>query len=130
MNRVVSLVVIIASLALRAEAVTYDCRVDRKLDRERTYSAQDIEKYRPRVLIDLSGETVFLSRCGISITNGVVETCDNYEADYASFDTNVDVSKFYVFEAQLNVQLFPNGAFIEDNGRGTISFGTCKKLVP
>lgn len=130
MKRAVSLVFLIGSVAFQAEAVIYDCRVDRKLDRERIYSAQEIEKYRPRVLIELTDESVFLSRCSISIVNGGVETCDKYKADYVAFDANVDVSKFYVFESQFNFQLFTDGAFVEDNGRGTISFGTCKKLFP
>jgi hypothetical protein len=117
-------------ITAQAEAVIYDCRVDRKFDRERIYSAQDLEKYRPRVLIDLSDDAAHLSRCSISIINGGAETCDKYKADYATFDANVDVSKFYVFESQFNVQLFSDSYFIEDNGRGTISFGTCTKLVP
>ena len=79
---------------------------------------------------DLRDDAAYLSRCSISMINGGIETCDKYKADYAAFDANVDVSKFYVFESQFNVQLFPDGAFVEDNGRGTISFGTCKKLVP
>lgn len=130
MKRAVFSVLMMTSIGTQAEAVTFDCRVNRKLDRERTYSAQDLERDRPRVLIDLSGETAFLSRCGVSMINGGVETCDKYKADYVASDANVDVSKFYVFESQFNVQLFSDGSFIEDNGRGTISFGACKKLVP
>lgn len=113
----------------QAEAVIYDCRVERKLDRERVYAAQDLEKYRPRVLIELIDSNSYVSRCSISVINGGVETCDRYKADHVAFDANVDVSKFYVFESQFNVQVFSDGYFIEDNGRGTISFGTCKKLV-
>jgi hypothetical protein len=130
MKRTVFSVLMAAGLIPQAEAVIYDCRVDRKLDRERIYSAQDLEKYRPRVLIDLSDDAAHLSRCSISIINGGAETCDKYKADYAAFDANVDVTKFYVFEPQFNVQLFADGAIVEDNGRGAISFGTCKELVP
>jgi hypothetical protein len=114
----------------QAEALIYDCRVNKKFDSERIYTAQDLETYRPRVLIDLTQDAAYVRRCSISIINGGVETCDKYKADYAAFDANADVSKFYVFESQFNVQLFSDGSFIEDNGRGTISFGTCNRLVP
>lgn len=130
MKRTVFSVLVVSGIGSQAEAVTYDCRVERKLDRERVYAAQDLEKYRPKVLIELTNGEAYVSRCSVSIINGGVETCDKYKADYVAFDANVDVSKFYVFESQFNVQLFSDGDFVEDNGRGTISFGACKKLLP
>lgn len=129
MMRVFAATILAAAISSQASAVVFDCRVDKKLDRSRAYSDTHLEKYRPRVLIDLSDDVAYLSRCSISIINGGVETCDKYKADYVAFDANVDVSKFYAFESQFNVQLFPDGAFIEDNGRGTISFGTCTELA-
>lgn len=130
MKRIFASTLMAAAISAQASAVVFDCRVEKKLDRSQTYSDEQLEQYRPRVLIDLRDDAAYLSRCSISMINGGIETCDKYKSDYAAFDANVDVSKFYVFESQFNVQLFPDGAFVEDNGRGTISFGTCKESVP
>ena len=130
MKRTVFSVLMVTNIGALADAVIYDCQVERKLDRERVYAPQDLVKYRPRVLIEQTDGEAYVSRCSFSIINGGVETCDKYKADYVAFDAHVDVSKFYVFESQFSVQLFSDGDFVEDNGRGTISFGTCKKLLP
>lgn len=114
---------------LEANAAIYDCLVETKLDRGQSYSDANLDTYRPRVLIDMSSDDVHLSRCNISIINGGRETCDKYKADHVTFDSNVEIWKFYHFESQFNVQLFPTGAFIEDNGRGTIAFGMCREVA-
>ena len=42
----------------------------------------------------------------------------------------VKIKKFDVFESQFDVQLFLNMEFVENNGRGGISFGKCKVMAP
>jgi len=38
------------------------------------------------------------------------------------------IAKYYYFDGQFDVQIFPNLSFIENNGRGDIAFGKCRKL--
>jgi hypothetical protein len=42
----------------------------------------------------------------------------------------VKIKKIYLFASQFSVQIFPDLKFIEDMGRGIISFGTCELTAP
>lgn len=57
-------------------------------------------------------------------------TCDRYPVDRVDIDPHVKIKKMYVFRSQFNVQIFPDLSFIEDMGRGIISFGTCELTAP
>lgn len=107
-------------------STTLVCTVDRKVDAVRTYSDENLTTYQSKAIIVLGENIATVSRCSISVSQGGTEACDTYDVDYSEFDQNTEVSKFYYFRGQFDIQVFKNGAFVENNGRGTISFGVCR----
>jgi hypothetical protein len=68
-----------------------------------------------------------LERCSYSTgVNNV--TCDKHLVDKVETDNYVNIKKFYNFRSQFDVQLFSDMSFIENNGRGSVSYGKCEKL--
>ena len=128
MLRVSIIVLLLASPAV-AQAADYRCKVESKLYRERVSSPSELQKGQFSVLIEERGGSVFLSRCSTTYNSQEV-TCDRYEVDKVVFDENVGIKKFYVFRSQFDVQVYPGLYFIENNGRGTIAFGTCGVVAP
>ena len=110
-------------------AVEYKCDVDRKLDSERVYSADQLKKGQFSVLIKENGSTASLSRCSFSSSAQAV-TCDQYDVDKIAFDENVKIKKYYVFRSHFDVHVFSDLSFLENNGRGTIAFGKCAVVAP
>ncbi len=103
-----------------------ECRVTRKLDGERVYSADDLKRGQFSVRIEETTAGATLSRCSYAASQARV-TCDAYEVDRVELDRHIGIKKFYVFRNQFDVQVFPDMRFVENNGRGGISFGTCTK---
>jgi len=101
------------------------CHVERKLDSERIYGPDEVVRGKFSVEILLEGATTLLRRCSFAPSVGRV-TCDQYEADRVTTDSVVRIRKFYYFAGQFDVQVFSDGSFVENNGRGSIAFGTCK----
>ena len=112
-------------LCLGARAATFDCRVEQKFDSGGVHAAESLKAFRPRVVVHVTEDGAQLLRCSISPSAGGVETCDEYEVDHIVSDGRVGVSKYYYFEGQFDMQIFPDGYFVENNGRGTVSFGRC-----
>lgn len=67
------------------------------------------------------GDNVAVQRCSFSPSQNR-ETCDTYEVDHIEADSIVGITKYYYYRAQFVVQIFPNGAMVENNGRGSIAF--------
>ena len=128
MLRVSIIVLLLASPAV-AQAADYRCKVESKLNRERVSSPSELQKGQFSVLIEERGGSAFLSRCSTTYNSQEV-TCDRYEVDKVVFDENVGIKKFYVFRSQFDVQVYPDLSFIENNGRGSIAFGTCSVVAP
>ena len=105
---------------------SYECKVTRKLDSENIYSSSHIEQYKFSVRIK-DEQKPELERCSYSSGQNKV-TCDKYSVDKVEVDKFVGIKKFYFFKGQFDVQLFPDMNFVENNGRGGISYGKCEKL--
>lgn len=118
-----------------AVAADYRCTVERKVHAEGEYTAAELKKGMFSNLVTETKEGTFVSRCSFSPSQGRV-TCDRYKADRVEVsslirnDTVTHIKKFYFFQSQFNLQLFPDLTFIEDNGRGSISFGRCQLTAP
>ncbi len=112
-----------------SSATVLECRVTRKLDSERVYSEEHLKKANFKVLIEETTTGAKVSRCDMSPSLGR-ESCDAYDVDRIEFDERVHLKKFYVFRNQLDVQVFSDLTFVENNGRGGIAFGTCKAKSP
>ena len=113
-----------------AQAEMWNCVVDRKIDSERTYTDANIQKWHARAALILTDAGALIARCGLSIASGNRETCDYYDADKIERDPVTGIIKAYYFKGQMDLQIYPNqngtgGTFVENNGRGAISFGTC-----
>jgi hypothetical protein len=119
----------LVGFSFSAVAADYRCTVERKVHHEGEYTAAELEKGKFSNLIEETKEGSFVSRCSFEATQGRV-TCDHYKADRVEVATGVKIKKFYFFSSQFNLQVFPNLTFIEDNGRGSISFGRCQLIAP
>jgi hypothetical protein len=114
--------------ACSAMAAEYDCNVVRKVDRDREYTSEQIAQLKFGNRIEVTGAEAWVSRCSFAPSQGKV-TCDRLKMDRVAVDTNVKVRKFYMFSSQFNLQLFPDLTYIENNGRGGISYGKCTLIA-
>ena len=129
MKKILLLIGVVLVVISPAQAADYSCKVEAKFDSERVYSQTHLQKYRFSVLIEERGNSAFLSRCSFTTSSQEV-TCDRYEVDKVVFDEHVRIKKFYVFHSQFDVQVYSDLSFIENNGRGSIAFGTCSITAP
>lgn len=107
-------------------STTYDCKVTRKVGPENIVSDSELKKWKFSIKIhDISKPE--LERCSYSTSVDKV-TCDKHSVDKVETDKFVGIKKFYNFRSQFDVQLYPDMRFVENNGRGGISYGTCEKL--
>jgi hypothetical protein len=116
-------------LPFRVESAEYSCQVDAKYDFQRIYTKDEIKKWQFGAKIEDLGNEAFISRCSFSSIEGKV-TCDRYKVDRVEHDKKVGIKKYYVFRSQYNIQLFRDLSFLEDNGRGGISYGRCVVVSP
>ncbi|MBI1894243.1 MAG: hypothetical protein HYS14_09050 [Candidatus Rokubacteria bacterium] len=123
------LVVLLVGMPSVANAVEYECNVTRKLNSEIVYTREQLQRGQFSVRITDSRDKASLSRCSFAASAGKV-TCDRYEVDRIAFDENVRIKKYYVFRSQFDVQVFSDLSFIENNGRGDISYGKCEVVSP
>jgi hypothetical protein len=124
MKKTILLLLLFSPLAYSS---SYECKVTRKLDSETTYSPAQIEQYKYSVKIK-DEKNPELERCSYSPSQNKV-TCDKYLVDKVEIDKFVGIKKFYYFKCQFDVQLFPDMNFVENNGRGGISYGKCDKKI-
>jgi hypothetical protein len=107
-------------------ASTYDCKVTRKIGLENTVSESELKKWKFSIKIHDTPKPE-LERCSFAPSQKKV-TCDKYPVDRVETDKFVGIKKFYYFTGQFDVQLYPDMRFVENNGRGGISYGICEKL--
>ena len=107
-------------------STTYDCKVTRKIGPENIVSESELKKWKFSIKIhDIPKPE--LERCSFTPSQNRV-TCDRYTVDRVEIDKFVGIKKFYFFTGQFDVQLYPDMRFVENNGRGGISYGICEKL--
>ena len=105
---------------------SYDCVVSRKTDFDNEIPLSIIQKYKYSVKIKDTTKPE-LERCSFTPSEKKI-TCDRYSVDRVEVDKYVGIKKFYYFTGQFDVQLYPDMKFVENNGRGGISYGKCEKL--
>ncbi len=106
-------------------ANSYDCKVTRKVGPESIVSDSELKKWQFSVKIRDNAKPE-LERCSFATSHNKV-TCDKYIVDKVEFDKFLEIKKFYYFKGQFDVQLYSDMSFIENNGRGSISFGKCRR---
>ena len=107
----------------------YRCDVNMKVDPDGFWSEEQIEVGQWHILIRDTGSAATISRCSFSPSQQKI-TCDLYQVDRIEVDPAVKIKKYYYFRGQFDVQVFPNLTFIANDGRGTISYGTCRVIAP
>lgn len=106
-------------------STTYDCKVTRKIGPENIVSDSELMKWKFSIKIHDTSKPE-LERCSFVPSQNKV-TCDKYSVDRVETDKFVGIKKFYYFTGQFDVQLYPDMRFVENNGRGGISYGSCVK---
>lgn len=106
-------------------SITYDCKVTRKVGPENIVSDSELMKWKFSIKIYDTTKPE-LERCSFVPSQNKV-TCDRYTVDRVETDKFVGIKKFYYFTGQFDVQLYPDMRFVENNGRGGISYGKCEK---
>lgn len=106
-------------------AFRLNCEVSRKVDNERNYSEEDIARFKPSVRLTKVDNRYLVERCSFSPSQNR-ENCDPYQIDFVQSQEDPPMSKYYYYRGMFDLQVFGNGFFVENNGRGTISYGTCK----
>jgi hypothetical protein len=119
----------VAACSASALAVEYSCEVTRKVDAEREYASEQVAKLQFSNRVEELADGAYVSRCSFSSSAGKV-TCDRYKMDRVSLDERVKIKKYYLFRSQFDFQLFPDLSFVENNGRGGISYGKCNLVSP
>jgi hypothetical protein len=114
---------------IEASSAEFSCKVAEKYDFGKIYSKAEIVDGKFSSKIEDHGDNAFVSRCSHSNIKGKV-TCDRYEVDRIEYDKNVNIRKYYIFRSQYNIQMFKDFTFVEDNGRGGISYGKCQIISP
>ena len=105
--------------------LTLECNVLNKYSSKGKYSKANLQKYNPSIKIEFSGDKYYVSRCSYeTIANKI--TCDKHKMDKAVIDNFTSYIKLYHFSSQFDVQLFTDKSFVENNGRSSVSYGTCK----
>jgi hypothetical protein len=105
----------------------YSCEVLSKFDRNQQYSAEKIKDLRFSNIVEEGEGATHVSRCSLQPSLGKV-TCDKYKMDKVVFDEFVNIKKYYLFKSQYDFQLYEDLSFVENNGRGGISYGICSVI--
>ena len=117
---------IAAFIAIRpVSPATYRCTVTKKVDPSGAWSDQRVRDGQWSVVIRDEDGASTVSRCSFSPSQKAL-TCDPYVVDRVEADPFVGHRKYYVFESQYDVQIFSDLTFVENNGRGSVSYGQCK----
>lgn len=87
-------------------------------------STDFVKKHKPITKVIESNGSYKVQRCSIPYMQEN-HTCDIYNVDRIERDVNVKIQKFYVFNAQYDIQIFTDLSFIDNNGRGGFLIGKC-----
>jgi hypothetical protein len=125
----VACLTIAAFTTLSATAAEYSCSVTKKVNADRQYSAEELAELRFSNTIEEVGNQTWVSRCSFARSAGGV-TCDRLRMEHVVVDPSVKIKKYYMFSSQFDFQLYPDLSFVENNGRGGISYGRCRVVSP
>lgn len=108
-----------------AAAMKFHCPATKKIDLKILYTAGQLRDRQFSTRLEELPEGIFLGRCSFSATADKV-TCSRRKVDRVELDERLQTRKFYIFERQINFQLFANLASITDDGVGGVEYGKCE----
>ena len=110
-------------------ALKFHCIASKKLDAKANYTPEQIHQRKFSTRIEELPQGIFLDRCALSQSAGKV-TCNRQKVDRIEYHQKLQTKKFYVFDSQVNFQLFPNLTSITDDGAGGVQYGKCEFISP
>jgi len=108
-----------------AAVMKFDCRTTKKLTAKAGATAEELERNQFSTRIEELPRGFFIDRCWIVQGTGK-RNCLRQKVDRIEINRKLKVKKFYVFNSQLNVQLFPDLTSLTDDGVGGVQYGTCE----
>lgn len=102
------------------------CDATQKLDPGGSWSADRLRAGQWHVLLDDSTNPIVISRCSFATSQGRI-TCDDLQVDRIVEDV-FGGRKYYVFSSQYDLQILPGNSFVENNGRESVTLGTCRVI--
>lgn len=124
-----SAAVLLTSAATSLSAEVFICNVNSKVEflDGFIYPAERLLASQFQVRIDTSLN--MMSRCFVP-PYATQSTCDVYQIDHTerSQTSSSTIVKYYYLNGQFDVQVFGDGKFIENNGRGGLASGVCVKV--
>ena len=111
---------------LVASSEVYDCVVIKRIEvvTEYRYSAEELQRLGLSIRIEVTDKDAVIYRCR-NRDAGEEPTCQAHTVDHLSYDENRGSTKFYLFDEQIEVQLFRDLVVLENDGRGTSSVAAC-----
>lgn len=124
-----SAAVLLTTAATSLSAEVYICNVNYKVEflDGFVYPAERLLASQFQVRIDTSLNLI--SSCSVP-PYATQSTCDVYQIDHTqrSQTSSSTIIKYYYLYGQFDVQVFGDGKFIENNGRGGLASGVCVKV--
>ena len=121
--------VLLTSMATSLSAEVFICSVNHKVELLDgfVYPTERLLASQFEVRIDTSLN--LMSRCSVP-PYATQSTCDVYHIDHTerSQTSLSTIIKYYYLNGQYDVQVFGDGKFIENNGRGGLASGVCVKV--
>jgi|GEM_PF-2774767 len=108
-----------------AAALKFDCPATRKFDFKTAYTPEQLRKRQFSTRLEELPQGTFLDQCSFSASAGKA-ICNRRKVDRVEFDQKLHTRKFYIFDPQVNFQLFPDLTSITDDGVGGVQYGRCE----
>ncbi len=110
-------------------AMKFHCLATKIFDSKTKYTPEQIQQRKLSTRLEELPQGIFLDRCVSSESAGKV-TCNRQKVDRVEYHKKLQTKKFYVFDSQVNFQLFPNLTSITDDGSGGVQYGKCDFISP
>lgn len=122
-NKIILLIVALFLTPQVSYAAYTECKVTKKVHPTGVYTQEYINRVKPSVILSKSETKTIFARCDL-------DGCDTYTVDMIKMSGFFNpAKKYYHFKSHFDVQIFQDMTFIENNGRGSISFGKCEMVT-
>ncbi len=110
-------------------ALKFDCPATKKFDFKTAYTPEQLRERKLSTRLEELPQGVFLDQCGFSASARKI-VCNRQKVDRVEVDQKLQTKKFYVFDPQVNFQLFRDLTSITDDGVGGVQYGRCEYISP
>ena len=120
---------VLLSMAGQVAAEVYECPIIKKMEivTDYRYTPEEISRLGLMIRLEVNGEEAVIQRCRKALS-GAEPVCQTYSVDHISRDPSRGSTKFYVFDEQIELQLFRDLVILENDGRGAAAVAACGPL--